>query len=453
MASTSDSANDSVFRCDVTSMPKPARTPQGGLAIHGNLTRTGVLTYRMPDGSTRRELRHPDDVFHKDSTASFAHAPITVDHPGKVTPANYKRVTVGHVAGEPKREGNFLSGTLHVQDGQAIKDVEDKKLQELSCGYECGIDKTSGTYNGEDYDVKQVNIRGNHVAMGPKGWGRAGPDVRMHMDGGVLAGVSYDDQPSAAIPYVVDMADTKTIEQEALAELQAQFAKFKKDAAEAELKARQDAVDAETKHAEVLRAKDVEAAQLRAQIEMKTIQDARDQGTTLAKLSREQFESKLEATIQVRSDARRVFATPLDPKGEQWKHDGKNVTDIMHEIIVKLEPAMKLDAVDKIGAPGDEKSLALYQTALEPLYKMAMSHFDKAEASQRQLLEVTVGRRADNKKTNQFADDDGDEPSAEDARKKMQDKKRDAWKTPKRIDRQRMRDGLSVNAAGQGMRK
>lgn len=40
----------------------------------------------------------------------------------------------------------------------------------------------SGTYQGEDFDARQTNIRYNHVAIGPLGWGRAGRNVGLRLD-------------------------------------------------------------------------------------------------------------------------------------------------------------------------------------------------------------------------------------------------------------------------------
>lgn len=37
-------------------------------------------------------------------------------------------------------------------------------------------------HNGEHYDAIQRNIVVNHIALGPKGWGRAGPEVAVKTD-------------------------------------------------------------------------------------------------------------------------------------------------------------------------------------------------------------------------------------------------------------------------------
>jgi Uncharacterized protein conserved in bacteria (DUF2213) len=192
--SARDSAWETVHRFDLASgkIGERRATPQGGVEVHANMTRVGVFKYRQPDGSIRRELRSPDEVFDPDSLATLAHAPRTIDHPDKVTPSNWKRVSIGHVAGEPVQEGKFVAGHIRIQDAHGIELADAGKLRELSCGYECKLDPTSGEYEGEPYDAIQRNIRYNHVAAGPEGWGRAGSEVRMHLDSGTSVSVDAD---------------------------------------------------------------------------------------------------------------------------------------------------------------------------------------------------------------------------------------------------------------------
>jgi uncharacterized protein len=159
------------------------RTPQGGLRAPANLTRTGVLVYRNADGSTTRELRHPDEVFHADSLESLKLAPLTVGHPGTVTPSNYTTLAVGMVSENVRKDGRFVAADVLVQDARTVALVERKDLAELSCGYEVTIDPTPGEYEGERYDCVQRNIRYNHVGLGPANWGRAGNEVRLKLDG------------------------------------------------------------------------------------------------------------------------------------------------------------------------------------------------------------------------------------------------------------------------------
>lgn len=171
---------------------KPYRTQQGFLRVDANLTRTGVLKYTLPDGSVRRELRHPDEVFNADSLQSLAACPITDLHPteGMVTKDNWRQLSRG-VLGDVRRDGKFIAGHLTIADGDLIKKVEAKKRREVSCGYHTKLDMQSGTWeDGEAYDCIQRKIRYNHVAIGPLGWARAGSEVALRMDGMGL--VSYE---------------------------------------------------------------------------------------------------------------------------------------------------------------------------------------------------------------------------------------------------------------------
>jgi hypothetical protein len=116
-------------------------------------------------------------------------APITVGHPGKVTPDVWKTHAVGHVGDTvEKKDDRFVAATLNVQDAKAVKAVESGQLLELSCGYDCDMDPTPGEFEGEKYDAIQRNISYNHVALLPVNGGRAGNDVRIRFDG--IAGIT-----------------------------------------------------------------------------------------------------------------------------------------------------------------------------------------------------------------------------------------------------------------------
>lgn len=159
------------------------RTPQGFLKVPGNITRVGVLSYVRNDGSEFRELRHPDEVFRADSIGSLRYAPVTDRHPaGLVTAQNVRGLQVGIVA-DARKDDRFIAGDLIVQDERMIAKIDSGDARELSAGYTCQVDPTPGTFNGERYDGVQRGITYNHVAIGPANWGRAGSDVRLHLDG------------------------------------------------------------------------------------------------------------------------------------------------------------------------------------------------------------------------------------------------------------------------------
>jgi len=161
---------------------KPRRTQQNFLRIGANMTRTGVLKYKRPDGSVVRELRHPDDVFEAKSISSIENAPFTEFHPPEmVTSSNALSFTKGNVI-TARQDGKFIAGEIIVQEEKLIKKIEAGELSELSPGYTCDVVKESGTYKGEVYDQRQRNIRYNHVAIGGKNWGRSGSEVKVRLD-------------------------------------------------------------------------------------------------------------------------------------------------------------------------------------------------------------------------------------------------------------------------------
>lgn len=170
-------------RIDRGELRKPTKLQNGWLRVDGFLTRTGVFTYTMPDGSKRRELRLPEEVFDPEALASFGLVPLTDAHPPTyLTADNAKEYTAGAVA-HPARDGDFVRASILVTDAALIAKLETATARELSCGYSCELDEKPGTTaDGQRYDSIQRKIRGNHVAVVERG--RAGPEARVRMDAG-----------------------------------------------------------------------------------------------------------------------------------------------------------------------------------------------------------------------------------------------------------------------------
>jgi hypothetical protein len=172
-----------VSRFDVASLGTPQRTSQGFLRIPAYLTRVGVLEYRRADGELVRELRPGDEVMRAQSLATLSAAPVTDLHPTvMISPANVREFSVGHVSDEVKPQGALVAAIVTVEDEDAIAAVERGDRRELSCGYQCRIDATPGVHEGERYDQVQRDIVYNHVALLPRGAGRAGPEVALRID-------------------------------------------------------------------------------------------------------------------------------------------------------------------------------------------------------------------------------------------------------------------------------
>jgi hypothetical protein len=172
-----------VTRYDVAELGSIETTPQGFIRAPAYLTRAGVLDYRRADGSVVRELRPPSEVFAPASLATLSSAPLTDLHPSEmVSPANVRKLAIGHVSDDVRQDGQHVAANVTVQDAAAIAAVEAGQRRELSCGYTCELDETPGTYNGQPYDAVQRRIRYNHVGIGPKNWGRAGSSVALRID-------------------------------------------------------------------------------------------------------------------------------------------------------------------------------------------------------------------------------------------------------------------------------
>ena len=139
------------------------------------VSRTGIQTYKRSevglDGDGLVKVyRPPEEVFDDESIRSYAHRPLTNDHPPVlVNKENWKKYAVGQIGDKVGREtiksGDFIRVDMIAMDKAAIDDIKNGK-RELSMGYNCDIDHTAGTTpEGESYDAVQRNLRMNHLAI------------------------------------------------------------------------------------------------------------------------------------------------------------------------------------------------------------------------------------------------------------------------------------------------
>lgn len=150
----------------------------GSVRFNARLTRTGVFQY-----GDHAELRRSEDVFDAASMASFAGIAATDGHRAFIDAENWREHSIGHVGDDVHQDGEFLVASIVVKDAATIGKIDRKELVELSMGYVVNLDATPGvTEDGEKYDSVQKDIRGNHAALGPLDWGRAGTSVRL-LDG------------------------------------------------------------------------------------------------------------------------------------------------------------------------------------------------------------------------------------------------------------------------------
>ena len=159
------------------------KTSDGYLVADAAVARTGIQHYLgsevgKPDMQFVRVYRPPAEVFAKDAMKSYAHRPMTNNHPSDpVTSENWKDLAIGNTGGDVMRDGEYVRVPLVVMDQSAITDWDNGKV-ELSMGYSAEIVFESGvTDSGDEYDAIQKNLRMNHLALVNKA--RGGDKLRI----------------------------------------------------------------------------------------------------------------------------------------------------------------------------------------------------------------------------------------------------------------------------------
>jgi hypothetical protein len=295
-------------------------TSDGYLVASPRVARPGIQLYKgfeveRPEMDTVRVFRPEAEVFHKDSLSSYAHRPITVDHPPvMVNAGNWRKYAVGALGDEVLRDGEAIRIPLIVMDVAAIKGIQEGK-QELSLGYATDLKWEAGiTPQGDAYDAVQTNIRANHLAIVDAA--RGGPQLRIgdrQMEP-ILQTILVDGVN-------VQVTDVSAgVINRALTAMQGQITKLQKDL-ETEKEEKEKVGKAKDEAVALVATKDAEITTLK-----KALEDASDP-------------VRLEAAAKDRSavvDKAKVIL------GDSFKADGKSVTDIRKEVIsTKLGDAAK----------------------------------------------------------------------------------------------------------------
>lgn len=302
--------------------------------------RVGIQLYRNPDGSVRRELRPPEEVFNADSLASFKGKPITLGHPGAVNSRNSRKHQVGTMLDVGRKDGSNVAVPIIIHADEAISQAKSGRARQLSLGYRLDLEERRGWFNRktqevvfrddesekfpdgyisadwEEFDAVQRNIRINHLALVSKA--RAGDVATLNLDGDEEITLDDDDnQPKGKTMQKLRLDNG--LEYDASPEVVVAFNALK-----------QDAEDANNKLSE-------------AQTTISTITAERD---TL-KADAAEFENKLK---QDREDAEKTIKarTELEAKAEKHgiKCDGLDDIAVKKAVVAKLKPSIKLDGKD-----------------------------------------------------------------------------------------------------------
>jgi len=165
-------------RLDSIELDQTYYTDEGYLIDHPIVTSCGIFEYKNDDGSIRRELRLPENVFDEKSLKSYKGKPIIITHDaGEVDKENVHKEQIGTIMSAGYRDGDNVRCEIIIHDTNALKKCG---LKELSLGYSLDTDDIPGVWKGEKYDCIQKNIEINHLALVREA--RAGEAARLNID-------------------------------------------------------------------------------------------------------------------------------------------------------------------------------------------------------------------------------------------------------------------------------
>lgn len=150
-----------------------------------NITKEQVAPYRGEEIPDFEKLGlNPDEIYSVYRPASELSKPETINSLNGIPillkhardsaeePASNR---VGSTGTDAKWEPPYLTNSLHIQDADAIRRINDGTMREISMGYFYTPVLQHGEFEGEPYDLIMTDIACNHVALVEEG--RAGHDV------------------------------------------------------------------------------------------------------------------------------------------------------------------------------------------------------------------------------------------------------------------------------------
>lgn len=241
----------------------------GRIVVNARVARGGnVQDYLGPemgvqDKDVVRVFRPESEVFDEQSTKTFPHKFITLEHPsGK---ADFSRDAVGWIGDSVMRDGEFIRVPMLIAHGDAIDAVKSGK-RELSVGYKTAVDFTPGTSpSGEEYDAIMRDIVVDHVAIVDQA--RGGTELRIG-DWSTAGTKNHPSAPESKEEPLMSDTKLKTVLVDGLSVETTDAGAQAIDKLQSEVKdARAKLDDTEAKHAEALKAKDTELAKKDAEID------------------------------------------------------------------------------------------------------------------------------------------------------------------------------------------
>ena len=172
-------------------------TADGFLEIEGAvIARAGVLEYKTGAGRTIRELRDPNVIHSEQALASYEGRPVLLGrHPttdtGQVTLATDENIKTLPVIGSMRnvradyatdskgRRHRVTKADVLIWDTDGINAAR-SGVRQFSVGYRTATEMSSGTFDGDTYDARQLVDEGNHLVLTANA--RAGDVTEFRLD-------------------------------------------------------------------------------------------------------------------------------------------------------------------------------------------------------------------------------------------------------------------------------
>lgn len=149
-----------------------------------NITKEQVAPYYGREIPGWQELGLiPDKIYYgyrpfeeiKKAADTFNNLPLLSEHVEDGADKKNQHLRVGSLGTNAAAQEPYLTNSLAVYDEKAISSIESGEKKELSSAYRYDPVFKPGFFDGQKYDFRMENIRGNHVALVKEG--RAGSDV------------------------------------------------------------------------------------------------------------------------------------------------------------------------------------------------------------------------------------------------------------------------------------
>ena len=299
--------------------------------------------------------RDPDEL--AKAAETFNGLPLLLEHHFDSADEPQKEHRVGATGTDTTFDAPYLRNTISVQDADAIGKIERGEFKELSCSYRYTPDFTPGEVDGVAYDFIMRDIKGNHVALVPRG--RAGSDVAVADS--MPAGLAINNTPKGELQEMVKFRITEPVQRFKQRRAKALHSVL---AADADLGIEK----SETELGNLLKAIQVVEAQVEGGYSPRDVGVDIDENATVDEITDKLFPG-LEAAAK---DKIRAFLLSL--KGTKAEDEAAEAEDEAAE--AEDEAA---EAVTKPAAKDDELSEKMKDPAFRAAFEMGVKYGEKRE--------------------------------------------------------------------------